>query len=99
MSAHLVNVAGTSLLANDTRERYRQKLARITLDSMVQFVGLLDSNGTLLEINQVAPFGDEYSGTGIGLAICQRIIDQYQGRIWVESEVEQGSVFYFELPR
>jgi len=50
----LVNVRGTELLASDTREQYRQKLARITLDSMVQFVGLLDANGTVLEINHVA---------------------------------------------
>ena len=42
------------LLAGDTREQYRQKLARITLDSMVQFVGLLDAEGTVLEINHVA---------------------------------------------
>jgi PAS domain S-box-containing protein len=51
---NFVNVRGTELLASDTRERYRQKLARITLDSMVQFVGLLDAEGTVLEINQVA---------------------------------------------
>jgi PAS domain S-box-containing protein len=50
----LVKVRGTELLAGDTREQYRQKLARITLDSMVQFVGLLDANGTVLEINHVA---------------------------------------------
>ena len=37
-----------------TREQYREKIARITLDSMVQFVGLLDAKGTVLEINQVA---------------------------------------------
>src|SRR6476469_7322012 len=51
---HLINVRGTELLAGDTREQYRQKLARITLDSMVQFVGLLDAEGTVLEINHVA---------------------------------------------
>ena len=51
---NLVKVRGTELLASDTREQYRQKLARITLDSMVQFVGLLDAKGTVLEINQVA---------------------------------------------
>ncbi len=49
-----VTVCGTEILASDTRETYRQKLARITLDSMVQFVGLLDAEGTVLEINQVA---------------------------------------------
>jgi len=40
--------------AADTRQRYREKIARITLDSMVQFVGLLDAQGTVLEINKVA---------------------------------------------
>src|ERR1700761_6679894 len=47
-------VRGTQINRRDTRERYRQKIARITLDSMVQFVGLLDAKGTVLEINQVA---------------------------------------------
>jgi PAS domain S-box-containing protein len=49
-----INVRDTRLLSSDTREQYRQKLARITLDAMVQFVGLLDATGTVLEINQVA---------------------------------------------
>src|SRR5579864_2644888 len=53
-SANLVVVRGTELLAGDNLEQYRQKLARITLDSMVQFVGLLDAQGTVLEINHVA---------------------------------------------
>ena len=105
--AHLVqlfqNLVGNALkYRSDAAPRVEIACARHGEDWVVE----VSDNGIGIEPqykNQIfKPFkrlhGEDRPGSGIGLATCQKIVNGYGGRIWVESEPGKGSTFFFSLP-
>jgi len=107
--ARLLRIALTNLLGNAWKYTSKTTHSRIEFDSRLQDgkrIYQVRDNGAGFNMKYVDKlFGafqrlhgrDEYEGTGIGLAIVQRIIRRHHGEVWAEAEPGRGATFYFHL--
>jgi len=107
--SHLVKIVFTNLLSNALKFTRIRENAKIETGSMTEdghTVFFIKDNGTGFDMKYAdklfIPFqrfhrAEEYEGSGIGLAIVQRIIHRHGGRIWAESEIDVGTTFFFTL--
>ena len=100
-----------NLLENAIKFRNKERLPHITIsadEKEDKYVFCIKDNGIGIEIKfhnrifaifQRLHTRSEYEGTGIGLAVCKKIVERHGGEIWVESEPEKGSAFYFSIKK
>ncbi len=107
----LIRQVWANLISNAIKFSSKRDHAVIRLRGMEEpgeYIYSVSDNGAGFDMNYANKlFGvfqrlhsqKEFSGTGVGLAIVQRIIHRHGGRVWAESQSNQGATFYFSLPR
>lgn len=98
-----------NLIANAIKFKNRNK-PKIYISNRIEedkYIFIIEDNGIgidtkyqdkIFKVFQRLHTINEYDGTGIGLSITQKIIEQHNGEIWVQSEQGKGSKFFFSLP-
>lgn len=107
---NLMRIVWTNLISNAVKFSSKKDISIIEVDSTTD-QGLIcyciKDNGAgfnmeyidkLFGVFQRLHSDDDFIGTGVGLALVQRIIFRHQGKIWAESEIDKGAKFYFTLP-
>jgi light-regulated signal transduction histidine kinase (bacteriophytochrome) len=107
--ANFMDVMMTNLISNAVKFTQKRDVAEIRIGKMIldgQEIHFIHDNGAGFNMSTSGKlFGafqrmhkqNEFPGTGIGLAIVQRIVKAHGGRIWAESEKDIGTTFYFHL--
>ncbi|MBC3918410.1 hypothetical protein H8L32_13035 [Undibacterium sp. CY18W] len=100
-----VNLVSNAIKYSAKKERVRIEISGSTEDGMLRY--MIRDNGAgfnmeyydkLFGVFQRLHHVDEFSGTGVGLAIVHRIVSRHGGRVWAESIIDEGATFFFTLP-
>ena len=106
----LMKLLITNVLSNSIKYTRNKQVAIIEVNFVednTQYIISIKDNGAgfdmryssrLFGVFQRLHSTNEFEGTGVGLAICKRIINRHKGKVWMTGEVDKGATFYFSIP-